>query len=59
MTYVSDGDHGAAGGEGRADALGVPRQATAGEATGALGCRGGCGEGGEGRKGGGDAEHCE
>lgn len=59
VTYVSEGVHGAAGGEGRADALGVPCQAAAGEATGFLGCWGSCGEGGEGRQGGCDAEHCE
>lgn len=59
MTYVSESVHGAASGEGLADALGVPCQAAAGEATGALGCWGSCGEGSEGREGGGDAEHCE
>lgn len=59
MTYVSEGGHGAASGEGRADALGVPCQAAAGDATGALGRGGGCGKGGKGRKGSCDAEHCE
>lgn len=59
VTYVSESVHGAASSEGLADALSVPCQAAAGEATGALGCWGSCGEGSEGREGGGDAEHCE
>lgn len=59
VTYVSEAGHGAAGSEGLADALGVPCQAAAGDATGALGGWGRGGEGGQGREGSSDAEHCE
>lgn len=59
VTYVSEAGHGATGGEGLADALGVPCQAAAGDTAGALGGWGSCGEGGQGREGSSDAEHRE
>ena len=59
MTYVCESVHGTASGEGLADAFGVPCQAAGGEATRALGRRGGSGEGSKGRQGSSEAEHCE